>query len=369
VIDALRRTLHLGDHYYWLTALLAARGLQRTTCRMIAGVSLVFGAISVLLMASASGPAGVFGDIVACVTALTAVVIAVGWLRDRWPTRAESILFVVISTVCIAAACLVQARPVAGALGTAAFAVLACYTGLFHGGRWLALVVTTAVVTTATVSLRVADGADPVLAVCAMATLMVVYVLLPVVSHSMVKVLELGNPNSDIDTLTGLLNTDAFRRATGELLSVRGRLDDRYLVIVRVALDNFGLLIQTRGDAAGNRARVSVGQALRETTRADAVVGHSSDGDFLITDSFPSTDTTPLTERVRSRIATTPPRLTASIGVVITPLRELAGQPPDAVLDELLERAGEAMRAARSAGGNQACYVINPRLAALEDDD
>jgi diguanylate cyclase (GGDEF)-like protein len=369
VVEVLRRNLQSGDHYYWLTTLLAARGLQRTVCRMVAAIALVFGAISVLLTASEAGPRGLVGQFVAFITGAGAVVIAAGWLRPRWPTRAESMCFVVLATVCIAAACLVQSRPLAGALGTAAFAVLACYAGLFHGGRLLLMVTTSAVLTTGVLSLRVAESWDPVLAFCAMATLTAVYVLLPVSSSALVRLLELDKPNSEIDALTGLLNPEAFHGCTGELLSVRGRLDDRYLVIVHVALDNFGLLVDTRGHAAGDRARVAVAQALRETTRVDAIVGHSEDGDFLITDTFQSPDTAPLTERVRSQIATTPPRLTASIGVVTTPLRDLAGQPPDAVLEELLERAAVAMREARRAGGNQVRYVISPKLAALEDND
>ena len=46
------------DHYYWLTAFLAARGLQKTTCRLVALVIFGMGAISLTLIWSPTGPHG-----------------------------------------------------------------------------------------------------------------------------------------------------------------------------------------------------------------------------------------------------------------------------------------------------------------------
>ena len=216
--------------------------------------------------------------------------------------------------------------------------------------------VVVALATMTVVGIRIAAQGDPVLAVCGSLAVAVVIVAIPLFCDSLIQMLDVDVSIKDMDPLTGLMNRDAF--------SVRGRVDDRYLMLVLVDLDNFGLLIDTGGQAAGDRARVAVAQTLRETTRGDAVVAHSGTAEFLIADTFAAADATPLVERVRGAIATTPPRLTASIGVLCTPLRALAELPPQGVLDALIAMAHAEMTDARRAGGNQARYRESaaPRL-------
>jgi hypothetical protein len=59
--------------------------------------------------------------------------------------------------------------------------------------------------------------------------------------------------------------------------------------------------------------------------------------------------------------------LSASIGVVTTPLQPLVALPPHEVLDELLSIATNAMYESRKGGGNRATYVRNPTLTVLDD--
>ena len=141
-------------------------------------------------------------------------------------------------------------------------------------------------------------------------------------------------------------------------MAARARINDCYLVIVLVSLDNFTLLTGTVGRVSGERARVAVAQTLRETTRTNAIVAHIGEAEFLIADTFAVPDASPLVERVRGAIATTPPRLTASIGVVATPIRGLADCPPNELMDELIHLAEGKMATARQAGGNKACTVV-----------
>jgi len=355
------------DHYYWLTALLAARGAQRWTCRTIAGATLAFAAIDIAMTASPAGPAGRQVYLQLAVGILVALMSGL-WFRHRWPTQTESSAFVVVCSFAIAAPCLLATSALAGMLGCTAFAVLAGYVAFFHHGRLMLFNTVIALATTVVLAVRVSMGGDTILAVCGVLTVGAVYALVPFGCHALVHLLDIDMPNSEIDPLTGLLNREAFLRATGELISVRGRFDDRYFVMVLVALDNFGLLLQTSGPVAGDRARVAIAQALRETTRGGAIVAHTGDAEYLIADSFPSTDATPLIERVRGSVATTPPRLTASIGVVCSPMRALADAPPDDVLNELIDLAHSAMIEARRAGGNQARYIVCSSPGAFEDN-
>jgi len=136
-------------------------------------------------------------------------------------------------------------------------------------------------------------------------------------------------------------------------------------VVVVPRLDQLSMLEHASGPGAGERVRVSVGQALRETTRYDAIVGHSGT-DFLIADSFASADATPLIDRMRGGVRSAV-RMTLSVGVACTPMRALAAGPPLDIVDELVGLATTAMQQAVLAGGNTTKYVLCERLAALDE--
>lgn len=366
-MEILRRTWQWPDHYYWLTSLLAAQGVQAMVCRTMALITVTFGAIAMMTTLTTVGPVGGRNHSVALGIGVITALLALGWLRGRWPTRRESTAFVVAASLCIAASCLIQSQPLAGMLGCVTFAVLAAYVAFFHSARLLMLNTAVATTTTWVLGWQLIRDGDPVAAVGSIMTIAAVYVLLPLAYHALVRILNVAVPNADIDPLTGLLNRDAFDRETGELFGARGRVDDRYLVIALVSLDNLGLLMEAEGKIAGDRALVSIAQVLRETTRGGAIVAHNTYGEFLITDTFVSTDATPLIERVRGSVAGTPPKLTASIGVVSIALKTLMGMPPQEVTDELIGQAGTLMLDARRAGGNQARCVMRTEPPELGD--
>ncbi|CAN5356110.1 diguanylate cyclase [soil metagenome] len=362
----MRRWWRQPDHFYWLTAFLAARGLQTITCRVLAATVLSLAAANVAMLWSPFGPQGTVPRTVILVVAAVCVVMSAMWLRRSWPSRALSAAFVVISSVGIAASCLVQTFPGAGLLGSTAFAALGGYIAFFHPPRYLVLNFMVAGATCVVLAQRLAVTTDAVFATCAWVFIAMVLVSVPIACQGMIHLIGIDVLTSDIDRLTGLPNRDAFYRATGGMISARGRVDDRYLVILVVTLDNFSLLKSTNGSVACERALVSVAQTLRETTRSNAIVGRIGAAEFVIADAFSSTDSSPLVERVRGAIASTPPRLTASIGVVCTPLAVLSGCPPQELLDELIGLATASMADARRGGGNQARYTVCPTPAALE---
>ena len=105
------------DHYYWLTAFLAARGLQQTTCRLVALVILAMSAISLTLIWSPTGPHGSVNRFLAVAVALCCWGLAALWLRGRWPTVIESRICVCVGAVCIAISCLIQTDALSGLFG------------------------------------------------------------------------------------------------------------------------------------------------------------------------------------------------------------------------------------------------------------
>ncbi|MDT5068065.1 MAG: hypothetical protein QOK02_4220 [Mycobacterium sp.] len=356
------------DHYYWLTAILAARGLQASTCRVVAGVIAALGVVPMISVVSPLGPRGLTGQVLAAVVTACCVVMALRWLRHRWPSRAESAACVVVGTVCICVACLIPASPVAGLLGASSFGVLSAYVTCFHGGRLLAFTWAVAVGTLTVLAIRLAP-LDTALAIGSVCLVALVNVFAVAVCRAGIRLIGEDVETDQLEPLTGLLDRDAFYERTATLLAARHRDDDRYLVLVIVNIDGFSLITGMSGERGGDLARVAVGTAVRSCVRHNAVVAHVSEDDFVIADTFTTPDASPLVERVRSAVANTPSRLTASVGVVSTPLRPLMHLPPDDVVDEVMTIAATAMFEARKAGGNRARFVVNPALSVLANPD
>jgi diguanylate cyclase (GGDEF)-like protein len=356
------------DHYYWLTAILAGRGLQASTCRVIAGIIAALGLIPMIALVSPLGPQGLIGRVLAVLVTTCCAVMSLRWLRHRWPTSTESATCAVVGTVCIAVACLISTSPVAGLLGATSFAILAAYVACFHGLRLLAFTWTVAAVTLTVLAVRLAP-LDTALAVSSVFLVALVNVFVALACRVGVRLISGEAATSQLEPLTGLLDRDAFYERTATLLAARHREDDRYLVLVVVNIDGFSLVTSMSGERGGNLARVAVSTALRSSVRHDAVVAHVSDAEFVIADTFTTPDASPLVDRVRAAVTNTPSRLTTSVGVVSTPLRPLIHLPPDDVVDEVLAIATTAMNEARKHGGNRAHFVVNPALTVVGNPD
>jgi GGDEF domain-containing protein len=367
-MTATRVWLTRPDHYYWFTALLAARGLRTTTSRIVASIIFGLGIIPVILIGSEAGPQTRVERVLAISVAACCLVMALNWLRRQWPTRFQSLLCVFAGTICIAVAALIVASPLCGVLGATTFAVLGAYVVCFHTTRLLVYTWTVAAITLSVLFFRLAQS-DIALAVTGVGVAVMVNVFVAVACRAAIRLIRPDIHHGDIEQLTGLLHRDGFYQKTATLLASRNRLDDRYLVVISVNIDSFSLLLGISGARGGNQVRVAVSEALRETVRRDAVLAHVAEDDFLIADSFLTAEPTALVERVRGAVATTPPHLTASIGVVSTPLGPLTDYPPYDVLDTLVGIANDAMDKARRAGGNQVRYVVRPTLAMGHDKD
>jgi diguanylate cyclase (GGDEF)-like protein len=368
MIISQRQRLRQSDHYYWLTALIAARGAQTTTTRVIAVLILGLGLIPVTLIGTFHGPSALRHRLLAAAISLCCLAMGALWLRHRWPTRLQSQMCVVVGTVCIAVACVIETDPVIGLMGTTSFAVMAAFTAFFHTGRLLAFTWTVGAAVLLVLAVRLC-AVNTALAISGVILVALVNVFAAFSCRMVVRLIDHDTVYGEIEPLTGLLNRDAFYEKVAMLIGARSRDDDRFLVVAVVNLDSFALLVSMSGAASGNRARVEVGQQLRETVRRGALVAHVGESEFLIAELFTGPDPSALIERALNAVTTTPCRMTASIGVVTTPLRPLTPYPPHDVLDEVLSIATGAMYEARKAGGNQAHYVLRPVLSVFDGPD
>jgi diguanylate cyclase (GGDEF)-like protein len=354
------------DHYYWLTAFLAARGLQQTTCRLVALVIFGMSAISLTLIWSPTGPRGLVAQIMAGAVAVCCWGLAAIWLRGRWPTAVESRICVCAGSVCIAISCLIQSDALSGLFGATAFTLVAIYAAVFHTTRWLGITWVATGITLAVLAIRLAPFS---IAFATSSVLLVAFIVMFVslTGRAAIWLVDADILHENFEPLTGMFNRDGFYEKATTLLASRSRGDDRFVALSVVNLDSFSLVGEFSGVAGSNRARVEIAARLRETARRDAVLAHIADSEFVIADLFESNDASALVERVRGTISGSPSHLSASIGVVTTPLQPLVSLPPHDVLDELMSIATNAMYESRKGGGNRATYVRNPTLTVLDD--
>jgi GGDEF domain-containing protein len=349
------------DHYYWLTARLAARGAHRATGRAVASAIVGLGAIPVMLMFSSDGSAEWLTRLLEAAIAVSCVVVGGLWLRQNWPTRTQSALCVVVGGGCIAAACLISPRPLIGLLGATSFAVLAGFTAIFHGRRLLVGVWAVAAFVLLVLAMRLTAW-DTTAAVSCSILVAVVIFFTTFVSRALLGLIDVDDVTGMIEPVTGLLNRDGFVSAIATIMGARSRQDDRYLVIVAISLDSFSIARATSPVSKRNRVRVAISQCLRETLRRDAVVAHLGDHEFFVADVFGSRDPTPLTDRICAALRLSSREFTASIGSASTALAPLAVHSPHDVTDQLLDHAVTAVKDARLRGGNQCRSIHLPEL-------
>lgn len=354
-----------ADHYYWLTAFLAARSMQTATCRVIAAMTLGLGVMPLALVASSASVRTVPHWLVATAVLLCCTVIAAMWWRPGWPTRVQSQTAAVTGAGCIAVACLLPTEPLVGILGCTAFLMQTVFVGFFHSARLMAVIWAVAAAVLIVLGVREAPVSVTV-AVCAVVLLASINGFAAFACVMVIKMLD-TQIRHDIEPLTGLLTRDAFFEKVLTLIGARSRNDDLHLVIAVLDLDGYSALLSMSGVAGAHRARITVGHQLRETLRRDTVLAHVGETEFLVAELFTQADPHPLLERMRGTVTNPPSRLTASIGAVIAPLSPLRQHGRDDVLEELLTLASSAMYEARKAGGNQIRPVLNPTLTTLND--
>jgi diguanylate cyclase (GGDEF)-like protein len=356
------------DHYYSLTAMLAARGAQTLTSRVIAAAVFGLSLLTALAAVTNTAPQVPFGRVVWTAVSALALLTGLNWLRRRWPTRAESVALVIGATIAIVVGSVIPEDPEKGVLGATALTFVIGYAALFHTLRMVAVIMTAGLAAVVYLAVRIAAHDIPQ-GLIALLLVTLLYVFAACSCRMVVRLTGVDGGSDGLEPLTGLLNRESFYDQAATLLGSRNRDDDRYFVIAVVNIDSFAAMISMTGNHGGDRACIAAGQALRETVRRDAILAHVGEADFLIADTFTGPDPFPLVERARSSIAATPSGMTASVGVVSTPLRPLTGHPPHEVLDEIVALATTAMYEARRAGGNQVRFVTNPNLSISDGED
>jgi diguanylate cyclase (GGDEF)-like protein len=350
-VNAVMRTWHQTDHFDWLTLYLNTHGIRLTWRAMIAAVISSIAMVPVVVLTRPTVPHYPVALVVAPATSGFGVVVALFWLV-RWPTRGQSVLFSLTGSVCIGAACLVQADPRLGLVGCSAFAVLGAYIAFFHAAQDMLINLLIAISTSAVLAARLIRYYDPVVAGCGFLLVLVLNVAFPFAVHWLVH--SLGNDlrNSSRDTLTGLLIRRAFYQSSYGLL-LRRREGPSYLGVAMIDLDNFKRLNDTLGHFTGDKALVAVGGALRLACPPTSLIARFGGEEFVVADTYRTDDLHEIAEELRKAIAAIRYPVTASIGIATAPLAASFDPAERELINDLVNFADTAMYAAKRAGGNQ----------------
>ncbi len=347
------------DQFDWISVYLHDRGLQRVWRVMVVTATLALAASTALMVRSPSGPNSRLTAAVCLVSAGLATAATLPFVI-RWPTRRQSLVFALTSTVTIAAACLSFSNPYTGLMGCATFAVIGGFVAYFH--TLTEVVINGAIALTCAAMLAgrvIATTGDIYLTAAAVVVVVTVNISLPFGIQSMVLVLRTDLRSSGRDPLTGLHNRRSFHQSVYELM-MRHHHSGAHLVITVVDLDNFKQLNDARGHAAGDAALIEISAALAGTYRRSAVIGRSGGEEFVVADIERSPGPWDNAELLRQAIADTPAPVTASIGTASVFLEYGGPRPHPQLIDDLIDAADAAMYQAKRAGGNQVCHGGQP---------
>jgi diguanylate cyclase (GGDEF)-like protein len=363
-VDWIRHWWRQPDHYEWLSDYLAARNLLRFTRFMMAAIVASLGLPPLLMLWSPAGPDNAATRATSVVVAATCGLMALMW-ATRWPSRGQSSVFALVSTVAVAVTCLVTA-PGSGMQGCIAFAALAGYVAFFHSTRHLLLTLVAGAVTAIACAVEIAVAGDPLQALSKLVVLVIGILAVPFSIQVLVHTLGIDALRSDTDPLTELPNRRGFRRSALVLATKSSQDGNAHLTVVMVDLDDFKRVNDTAGHAAGDQTLTAVGDILRRSRPRDSVLGRVGGEEFVVAMSGDRRDAIGLAERVRRDIALAPSRVTASIGVASVSLFRVIPHDVSGHLDRLLESADRAMYEAKRSGGNRVHVAGRPSDAYVE---
>jgi diguanylate cyclase (GGDEF)-like protein len=350
-VNAVRRWWRQDDQFDWLSLYLNTRGIRLVWRAVIAAVIASMAVVPAVVLAGPTLPRYPIAELVAPVASGVGMAVALLWLV-RWPTRGQSIVFALTGSVCITASSLVQRDPLAALLGSCAFAVLGGYIAFFHTAKYMVINLAIAMATAVTIAERLTRSYDIFVAGCGLMLVLVLNVAFPIAVHWLVHALASELQQSSRDALTGLLIRRAFYQSTYGLL-LRRREGPNYLAAAMIDLDDFKHLNDTHGHAAGDQALAAVAGALRLACPPTSIIARFGGEEFVVADIYQTDDLHDIAEHLRNAVGATRYPITASIGIVCTPLGPSFDPAERDLINDLVNAADMAMYAAKRAGGNQ----------------
>lgn len=350
MLSRARRWWNEPDHFEWTTQFLTQRGLIRSTQGVMAVVaasaSLVSFSFFVGLPWSTGAvvAVGLFGA--AFTVAMTAF-----WLT-RWPTRRQSSFAVALGILFIGIWSVAQPDPSVAVLACSATAVTGGYIAFFHNTRLLLFNFVVCIAITVSATWRLAVDTNIATAVGAFWLIWFLNLTVPLAIRGMARAMGAYAKRSHADPLTGLLNRRGFADAVSRQL-VSAREAAGHLGLLMVDLDDFKLVNDTHGHAAGDRALQAVADLLRESSPQNAAICRAGGEEFLVAVRTRRGGAESLATQVCRAIAKSPHLVTASIGTSSVAIDRIRSRDVESLLEDAIATADAAMYTAKRNGGNQ----------------
>lgn len=352
LVDWLRRWWRQPDHFDWITGYLHARGMLSVARWNLAASTAALALVPAVLTFSDRGSSGAPAEAGGALAVLGGLFAAALW-AIRWPTRRQSVGYILAANLFVALACYVQDDPMVGLMGCTVFATTGGYIALFHTPAYMLYNFGVALYVGVLQTSRLAmETSDIALALGLLMLILVLNIAVPFSVQAVVHALGADLLRAARDPLTGLLNRRAVHQQMEHLLSATsaGHAD---LAVAVVDLDHFKQLNDNHGHAAGDDALVAVARALCAAVDAEAVVGRLGGEEFLIAQVLEADRIDGWAQRMCDAVADVPFQVTASVGVATVCLPLPFAGDPKTVIPTLIGAADQAMYTAKRAGGNQ----------------
>lgn len=351
IVTSIRRWWSQPDAYDWISSYLRARGMLTISRALIVAITVTMALVSAVLMLSPFAVQGTALRTLAWLATAGALGCGLLWLW-RWPTKRQSVVFILVINVCIAVVCQAQSDAMVGLIGCVAFAITGGYIACFHSAGYMAYNFTVAVYVSALQAARYGLGDDPAAVTAALLFVLLMNTGVPFGVQAVVHVLGIDLLQARHDPLTGLLNRRAFFDRVDELLTT-DRSTPRFLVMVMVDLDRFKQLNDTSGHAVGDEALVAVGRKLTGIAVGGVVTGRVGGEEFMVAELVSTSGPPTLAQTVCDEVAAVPYPITASVGSARGRVDNLPASFYKAVVQQLCAEADAAMYEAKRAGGNR----------------
>jgi diguanylate cyclase (GGDEF)-like protein len=355
IVTSAKRWWHQPDSFHWISHYLRARGMMTVTRALIALVTLSLAVIGTVVMLSPVSVQGTWSRALVWIAIAGALGCSALWVI-RWPTKRQSLAFILVINLCIAVVCHMQSDPLVGLIGCVALAVTGSYIACFHSAGYLIYNYAVAIYLSGLQASRYGFGDDTALVLAALMLVLLVNLGAPFGVQAVVHVLGIDLMQARHDPLTGLLNRRAFFDRVDDLLHTC-RTSPCYLAVIMVDLDRFKALNDSHGHTVGDQALVAVGRVLTEISPGGIITGRVGGEEFLLADLVPNADPPGLAQQVCDAVATLPFPITASVGTVVRRVDHLVSDERKELVRRLHTLADAAMYEAKRAGGNQVSHA------------
>ncbi|MFI5778989.1 diguanylate cyclase domain-containing protein [Nocardia sp. NPDC051570] len=332
-----------GVDYDWMTRATASHSALGAARVSVGSGGILTLVVNAPAMLSASGPQYPVGSAIVWLISALAIAWLVRWWLLPWPGAVESVALFAVGDLVITAACVLSPNQVARSIGLVLLVIMGMHLCVFHSPRVLAGHTIWALLSVVAVAVPLLGDGDDATAAVVIVTMAAAIAVPPGLQFGY----WMFRRDMLSDPLTMLLSRRGLEYQSSVLFD---RADPVPICVLVIDLDRFKTVNDTFGHSAGDEVLVRTADRLRTAAPRGSIVSRIGGEEFAIVTRTAPAAAAEIAERVRSAVAEPMDSVsvTASIGVAGATLAP--GHP--AFVDDLIQRADNAMYQAKQRGGD-----------------